>query len=275
MEKTSVVGLVSGLGLIFGAIFLGSGWTKFFEPASLLLVVGGTAAALTVNHSLAELRRLPGGVKDIFTFTPPSVRRHIDQLKNLARIARREGVLALDRRLDEIDHDLLSFGLELTVDGMEAEEIQEMLNQRIAEQSRRRALIPKFFTRAGTYAPAFGMIGTLIGLIQMLQNLDDPTQIGAGMATAMVTTFYGALLANLVFLPLGKKAKAQNQNRAKVHHIVREGVLAIAEGASPRTIEQRLDFLVKGEGPPAEGEGTEEVSADEPVSEAQAAAAAA
>lgn len=273
MSKSTSIGLIGGVGLIYGAIFLGNGWLKFFEPASLLLVVGGTGAALVVNYSFAELRRVPQGVREIFNFEPPRLRRHIDQLSNLARTARREGVLALDRRLDDLDNDLLRFGLEMAVDGMGEEEIAGMLDQRIAEKAQDREFIPDFFISAGTYAPAFGMIGTLIGLIQMLQNLDDPTQIGSGMATAMVTTFYGAILANLIFLPLGKKAKSQNRSRAKVEYVVREGTLAISRGASPRMIEQRLGFLAEDEEPhEGEVEATESVTADT-VSEAQAAAA--
>jgi len=123
-------------------------------------------------------------------------------------------VLALDRRLDEVDNELLRFGLELAVDGMDETEIHEMLNQRIAERRKQRELTPGILSTAGTYSPAFGMVGTLIGLLRMLQNLDDPTQIGTGMATALVTTFYGALLGNLVFLPLSDRAKAQNEIRA-------------------------------------------------------------
>jgi chemotaxis protein MotA len=183
-------------------------------------------------------------------------------------VARREGLLALDRRLNELDDELLRYGLEMAVDGMDEDEISEMLDQRIAERTRRQRIIPNFFTTAGTFAPAFGMVGTLIGLIQMLQNLDDPTQIGAGMATAMVTTFYGALLANLVFLPLSAKAKAQNQRTAKVRYVVREGILAIARGDSPRMIEQRLGFFAMDEAP----EAVEEETAQEPAKTQTAAA---
>lgn len=269
MEKSTPLGLLLGVGLIYGAIFLGSGWHMFFDPASLLLVVGGTAAALVVNYTFADLQKVPSGVVDLFTFTPPSLGEQVDQLSTLARVARREGVLALDRRLDDLDDELLCFGLQMAVDGMDETEISEMLDQRIGEASRRSKVVPNFFNTAGTYAPAFGMVGTLIGLIQMLQNLDDPTQIGAGMATAMVTTFYGALLANLVFLPLSAKAKAQQQLDAKVRYIVREGVLAIARGDSPRMIEQRLGFFVEAEETPAEE------AAPQDARQPQAAAAAA
>jgi len=272
MRKSSSIGLLVGIGLILGAILVGNGWSKFLDPASLLVVLGGTGAAVSVSRSFRELHIASNGVQDIFTFESPDLQRYVDQLSNFGRIARREGVLALDQRLDEVDNDLLRFGLELTVDGMEGEEIRELLNQRIAERRKQRRLTPKILTKAGTYSPAFGMVGTLIGLIQMLQNLNDPTQIGAGMATALVTTFYGAVLANLVFLPLSNRAKAQNQIREKVEYIVREGSIAIAAGESPRMIEQRLNHLIRDESP---AEAAEEERQPEGASEPQPAAAAA
>jgi len=275
MRKSAFLGLVSGVVLIVGAILLGNTWAKFFDPASLVLVAGGTCAALVVNYSFDDLKTIPHRAKGIFTFEPPSLRRHLDQITNMARIARREGVLALDRRLDDLDDDLLRFGLEMAVDGMEEDEIAEMIDQRIAEKNETHTLISDFFTTAGTYSPAFGMVGTLVGLIQMLNNLNDPTKIGSGMATALVTTFYGALLANLIFLPLGKRAKKQHQQRAKVYHIVREGVLAIARGDSPRMIEQRLGFLVPEQAPALEDEEEAEAKESAGVSEPQTAAAAA
>lgn len=274
MRKSTSIGLICGAVLIVGAILLGNTWAKFFDPASLILVMGGTASALVVNYSFADLRRVIEKTQGLFSFTPPSFRRRIDQISNMARTARREGVLALDRRLDDIDDDLLRFGLEMAVDGMDEGEIAEMLDQRISEKKRRHRLVADFFTTAGTYSPAFGMVGTLIGLIQMLNNLDDPTKIGSGMATALVTTFYGALLANLIFLPLGKRAKKQNKLRAKAYYIAREGTLAIARGDSPRMIEQRLDFLME-DGVPDGDPDTAGEEATEGVSDPQTAAAAA
>ncbi len=272
MRKSTSIGLISGFALITGAILLGNTWGKFFDPASLLMVVGGTAAAVVVNYSFEDLKRVIEMTQDIFTFDPPSFQSRLDQITNMARTARREGVLALDRHIDDVDDDLLQFGLEMAVDGMGEDEIAEMLDQRIAEMKSKRQVVADFFTQAGTYAPAFGMIGTLIGLIQMLNNLSDPSKIGAGMATALVTTFYGALLANLAFLPLGDRARKQNELRGKARYITREGILAIARGDSPRMIEQRLGFLAEGEGeeePEAAGaESTEDATDAQPATAA-------
>lgn len=272
MQKSSSIGLLAGVTLIAGAILFGSGWSKFVDPASLLMVLGGTGAAVTVSRSFSQLRTVLTEIGDIFTFTRPDLQRHIDQLANFGRIARREGVLSLDDRLDEVESDLLRFGLEMTVDGMEEDEIRDLLNQRIAERRNRRRLTPELLTIAGTYAPAFGMVGTLVGLIQMLQNLEDPSKIGSGMATALVTTFYGALLANLIFLPLSNRAKAQNQIQKKVEYIVREGVLAIAQGDSPRMIRQRLTHLLHEEsGEEEEAQATSAEGATDPQPAAAAA----
>ncbi|MCS4199036.1 motility protein A [Salinibacter ruber] len=278
MRKSTSIGLISGFALIVGAILLGNTWGKFFDPASLLMVVGGTAAAVVVNYSFEDLKRAIEMTQDLFTFEPPSLQRRLDQITNMARTARREGVLALDRHIDDVDDDLLEFGLEMAVDGMGEDEIAGMLDQRIAEMKSKRQLVADFFTQAGTYAPAFGMIGTLIGLIQMLNNLDDPSKIGSGMATALITTFYGALLANLAFLPLGDRARKQNELRGKAHYITREGILAIARGDSPRMIEQRLGFLAEDEiDEEAEDAEAEDAGAEstEDATDAQPAAAAA
>lgn len=252
MQKSTSIGLLVGLGLITGAVLLGTGWSKFLDPASMLVVLGGTGAAVTVSRSFRKLRIFVAEIPVLFTFSRPDPQRFMDELSNFGRIARREGMLALDNRIDEVENDLLRFGLELMVDGTDEDEIRSLLGARIAERRKRRNLLPELLTLAGTYSPAFGMVGTLIGLIQMLQNLEDPSQIGAGMATALVTTFYGAVTANLVFLPLSNRAEAQNQAREKIERMVLEGVLSIAKGESPRMIEQRIGHLIREEEVPDE-----------------------
>jgi chemotaxis protein MotA len=273
MRKSSSIGLLVGLVLISGSVLVGSGWSKFLDPASLLVVLGGTGAAITVSRSFGVLRIFLKEIPALFTFDRPDPQRYVDQLSNFARSARREGMLALDRRLDEVDDDLLRSGLEMIVDGRDEEEVRGLLSQRIAERRKRRDLVPKLLTLAGTYSPAFGMVGTLIGLIQMLQNLEDPSKIGAGMATALVTTFYGAVLANLVFLPLSNRAQAQGQVQEKVERIVLEGVLSIAKGEGPRMVEERVGHLVREDEAPEEDVDPAQTETEE--AEPQPAAAAA
>lgn len=226
--------------LIYGAIFMDSGWAMFFDLLSLIIVLGGTAAALLVAHSFDELQQIPRGLKEFFAFRPPELYEYLHTFSEYSRIARREGLLALDRRLHENPDEFIRFGLEMAVDGIEEVEIDELLRMRINEEAKQRMLLSRFFVNAGSYAPAFGMLGTLIGLIQMMQNMTDPSQIGAGMAVALVTTFYGAILANLIFLPISGKMKAQAAHVLKARQMIRTGVLAIVRGESPSMIEKRL-----------------------------------
>lgn len=245
MEKSTPIGLIAGVLLIFGAIILGEGWATFFSFPSFLLVAGGTAAALLVNFPLADLRQVPSGIMGLFTFSPPNLPRYIDQFVDLSRTARRDGLLALDRRLSEVDDPLMRFGIEMAVDGIDEREIAGMIGLRVRENLKRKQFLAKFFTSAGTYAPAFGMVGTLIGLIQMLQNLSDPTQIGSGMSVALITTFYGALSANLVFLPTAAKVRSQMAEQTQLHDVIRTGILAIVRGDSPTMLERRLQTFVQ------------------------------
>lgn len=249
MEKSTPIGIVAGLGLVFGVVFLGDGWETFFDVGAMVLVIGGTAAALLINFNLSEVRVVPGGMKEFFAFRPPNLARYVSDFAEFARVARREGLLALDRRIGETDDEFMRYGLEMAVDGIDENEIDELLKLRMSAEAKERSFLARFFTSAGTYAPAFGMVGTLIGLIQMLQNLTDPSQIGKGMAVALITTFYGALLANLLFLPFAAKMKAQTSKTMKARELVRSGIMAVVRGESPSMIEKRLSVYLDGESP--------------------------
>lgn len=245
--KSIPVGIGAGLLLIFGSIFMGDGWATFFDVPSIVMVVGGTTAALMVSFSFDELKLCINGAKGVFGFQPPDLSSYVSQFADLSRTARREGLLALDRQIQFCEDEFMKFGLEMAVDGIEDQEIDDLLKGRIATEAATLSLTSKFFNTAGTYCPAFGMVGTLIGLIQMMQNLTDPAAIGAGMAVAMITTFYGALLANLVFLPLAASAKSQMTDLLKARDIVRTGVLSIVRGESPSMIEKRLQLFLSDE----------------------------
>lgn len=247
MQKSTILGLITGFGLVFGAIYLGTGWQTFFSIPSMLLVIGGTASALMVSYSFAELQELPEACIAFFNYHSPNLAELVDQFTTLSRTARRDGLLALDRRLDELDNDLVCLGLELAIDGSDEDEIKEMLDRKSDGLTKQKRLLTSFFNTGGTFAPAFGMIGTLVGLVQMLQNLDDPSQIGSGMATALITTFYGALIANLVMLPIAQKSRSQLKSLLRSHELVRAGILAIVRGERPSLIERRLRVFVQEE----------------------------
>jgi chemotaxis protein MotA len=246
MEKSTPIGLIAGLGLVFGAIFLGDGWTTFFDIRSMVLVGGGTVAALLIGFSLAEVKAMVPGTKGLFKFQPPDNAASAAALMDLSRLVRRDGLLALDRKLGEVEDPLLRLGLEMAVDGVEADEIETILRTKVMEEMKDRQLTARFFGQAGLYAPAFGMVGTLIGLIQMLQNLNDPASIGPAMAVAMITTFYGALLANLIFLPAAAKVRAQTASVATARQLAIAGVVALVRGEAPMLLERRLSPYVPG-----------------------------
>ena len=252
MEKSTPIGLVVACVLIFGTILMGDGWQTFIDVPSILIVVGGTVAALLAAFTLEQVKGVPGGLKALFGYAPPSLDGLVAEFVELARLVRRDGLLALDRQLGETEDGLTRFGLEMAVDGIGPEEVDDLMQIRIDRDVAGALFLAKFFNTAGTYAPAFGMVGTLIGLIQMLQNLSDPSAIGPAMAVAMITTFYGAFLANAVFLPLANKQKEQAEVLIKQSDVTREGVLGLVRGDSPSLMERRLRQYVGGEGGEAE-----------------------
>lgn len=247
MEKSTFAGIGTGVLLIYGAIFMGSGWMTFFDPASLMLVIGGTIAGMMVQFTFEELKTVPQCFKNFFNFSKPSYKEYIDIFGELSKIARREGLLALDRQLEDMDDAFLKFGLEMAVDGIDENEIQDLMNQNAATELKQHKFAAKFFNAAGAACPAFGMIGTLIGLIQMMGNLSDPSQIGAGMAVALVTTFYGAFISNLVLLPFASKKDDQVKVLQYAREMVKTGVLGIVRGDSPSMIQKRLQLFLTPE----------------------------
>ena len=241
MEKSTPIGLVAGFVLVFGAVVMGDGAATFFDPKSLLIVVGGTFAGLFVTFTIDEVKAVPGGLKGVFGFQIPDYAALAAQLVDFARTARRDGPLALDARRDEVEDPVLREGLAMAVDSAAPSQADGVLKTRMAESTAPARLMISFFNKAGTYAPAFGMVGTLIGLIQMLQNLTDPAAIGPAMAVAMITTFWGALLANLVFLPIAGKVQNQMAATLKAQQMISIGIVGILRGDAPTAIAQRLE----------------------------------
>jgi chemotaxis protein MotA len=226
---------------------MGDGWMTFLDIGSLIIVIGGMVMALFVAFSMDEMKGVVPALKKFLGFQPPDLHAHVSEVAELARLARREGLLALDSRLSQTENELLRLGLEMMVDGVGADEIKDVMQAKLDESLSSPRLFARICDTAGLYAPAFGMIGTLIGLIQMLQNLNDPSAIGPSMAVAMITTFYGAFVANLIFLPLANKAKKQRELMAQEGKLLLTGVLGLAHGDSPAFIEKRLSASISGD----------------------------
>lgn len=250
MELGSAIGIVAGLILVVVSILMGGSIGAFLDLPSFIVVVGGMLSASMIATSLSDVIAAVGVLKNAFLGPKTDSVKLIEIIIDLAKKARREGLLAVDKEVNKIENPFLKSGMEMVVDGTEPDLIRQVMETELSYMQARHSSGQNLFNTFGEYAPAFGMIGTLIGLIAMLQHLDDPSAIGPGMAVALITTFYGALFANLIFLPLGKKLGKHNDDETLEMEMVVEGVLAIQYGEHPNTIARKLlNFL-----PPSERE---------------------
>jgi chemotaxis protein MotA len=231
--------LVAG-GLMAGAIVQNGAAGWFVNYPSLMIVIGGTMGATLVAYPLSDIVSVFGVAKKAFLYRTQAPQKLIPQMVNFAKLARKEGVLAFESRLRHLEIPFMARGLRMAVDGMEVKAIEDVLGTEIAYVSARHRLGADIFTTMGTFAPAIGMLGTIIGLVQMLMQMEDPSKIGPAMALALLTTFYGTLLANLFFLPLAGKLKARDKQELLLKQMILEGILAIQRGENHRIVEQKL-----------------------------------
>ena len=237
MDIATIIGILSGLGLIGYTIISEGNLDIFLHLPSLMIVGGGSMAAILVNFPLKEVI---GVVRKAFTNDEVQATDIIDLFVELSTKARRDGILAIDKELHKIDDDFMRKGLEMAVDGIEPESIKNVMEAELSYLIERHKKGQSIFMALGSYAPAFGMIGTLMGLIAMLKTLDDPSNIGSGMAVALITTFYGSLFANLLFLPIAGKLKNRSDHEVVIKEMMIDGILSIQYGEHPKTISRKL-----------------------------------
>lgn len=240
MDLATIVGIIAGLLLVIVTILMGGDAGIFVHVPSMMVVFGGATAATLINFQLKEILGVMNVVRKAFFSDNFNSVKLIEDIVSLSRRARKEGLLAIDRQVNQIEDPYLRTGMEMVVDGTEPELIRNVLETELSYLSERHKVGQQIFNAMGTYAPAFGMIGTLIGLISMLTKLDDPSQIGGGMAVALITTFYGAVAANLIFLPIAGKLKNRSDSEVVMKEMIIEGVLSIQFGEHPSTIERKL-----------------------------------
>ncbi|MEW6669171.1 MAG: MotA/TolQ/ExbB proton channel family protein [Thermodesulfobacteriota bacterium] len=241
MDFATIVGIVCAFALVCSAIMLGGDIGLFFDVPSMMIVLGGTMGATLISYPLPDMLKVFKVVKNAFFHRAVTVQGMIAKFVTLAGIARREGILALESSMEEMRDEFLKKGLQLSVDGLEPSSIREILGTEIVSIQERHKLGSEIFTTLGTFAPALGMIGTLIGLVQMLKTMDDPSTIGPSMAVALLTTFYGSILANLFCLPVAGKLRTRSNQEVLMKELMTEGILSIAKGDNPRIIEQKLN----------------------------------
>ncbi|MGD9677411.1 MAG: MotA/TolQ/ExbB proton channel family protein [Vulcanibacillus sp.] len=249
LDIMTPIGLIAGLVLIYLAIIITGSYAGakiFISVSSMITVFGGLTAALLVNFNSEEFGLAFKSVKEAFYKDKQDISEIVELFIRLSTIARREGLLALDDRLDELEDPFIRKGIQLTVDGLESEQIRGILSAEIRAFEERKNVGISVLEKAGELAPAWGMIGTLIGLILMLLNLNDASKIGPTLALALITTFYGSVLANLFFIPLAGKVKSRTDFEIYVKQIMIEGILGVQSGQNPKVLEDRLNvYIVK------------------------------
>lgn len=241
MDKISVLGLLLGIvAIVGGQILEGGNVASLSQPTALLIVLGGTMGAVMLQSPYATFMR---GVRMVrWVWYPPSVdyRLLIKQISNWSQISRREGLLALENAINQLKDDFARKGLQLLVDGAEPERLREVLEVEIGTFEEEMRQSARIWEAAGGYSPTIGILGAVLGLIHVMENLSDPSKLGAGIAVAFVATIYGVGLANLVFLPMANKLKSHIGRLVIQREMIVDGLVGIANGDNPRIIESRL-----------------------------------
>jgi chemotaxis protein MotA len=240
MDIATVLGIVSAFGLVLSAIFMGGGLNIFVNVPSLLIVVGGTVGVTLIAYPLKDFLGVLKVVQKALFSKNISVDELIKRFAGFASKTRKEGILALESELKDVKDEFLKKGVQLSIDGLEPQEIRDILDTEIDYVRNRHQLGAEIFTTMGTYAPAMGMIGTLIGLVQMLQNMSDPSSIGPAMAVALLTTFYGSIMANICCMPVAGKLRARSKEEMMVKEMTIQGIISLSNGDNPRILEQKL-----------------------------------
>ena len=240
MDIATIIGIVVSFGLMVWAILLGGPLSIFVDIPSVAIVFGGSIGVALINYPLADIIGMIAIVKKTVLIKEPDTNKLIAQLLDFAGKARKGGILSLQDQIDAIEDKFLVKALQMAVDGQEPAELKAILMTDIDNLAARHSYGSEILNTMGAIGPAMGMIGTLIGLVQMLQNMSDPAAIGPAMAVALLTTFYGAVLANILFIPMAGKLKARSSTEVLQKTVIAEGMDSILSGENPRVMEQRL-----------------------------------
>ncbi|GIP35637.1 flagellar motor protein [Paenibacillus sp. J2TS4] len=241
MDLTTIIGLIAGLlALIMGYIWDGGHLSALFVPSALLIVVGGTIGATVVSFPWKQLKEFPKALVMAFKEQKQEPEVIIDDIVEMATIARREGVLALEQRAVEYRDPFLKDGLMMVIDGTDPELTRQILELEMDAIEARHEGYAKIFETAGGYAPTMGIVGTVMGLIHVLGSLSDPDSLGPAIAVAFAATLYGVATANVIYLPMGSKIKARSKEQISTMELMLEGILALQAGENPQLIRKKL-----------------------------------
>jgi len=240
LDISTLIGILIASGLVIVSIYMGGNVTWFINYPSLMIVVGGTMGATLLSYPLSEVMSVFGVAKKVFLHRYQNQNEIISLLVRFARKARKEGILSFEPEIKNLDNPFMAKGLTLAIDGMDSGAIEDILRTEIYAIEERHRLGADIFLTMGNFSPAVGMLGTIIGLIQMLMQMNDPSSIGKPMAVALLTTFYGVFLSYLFFLPIAGKLKTRSKKELILNEMIMEGIISIQAGDNPRVVEQKL-----------------------------------
>ena len=241
VDFASVAGIPVAVGLILvGQAVEGGSVKSLLQLTAALIVFGGTFGAVLLSFSVSDVRRAGAAVRTVFLWDGEPPGRTVEMVMRYATLARTSGILSLEDALDEVTDPFLRKALGLAVDGGNPHAMREMLEIENERREEYDEVPAKVYEAAGGYSPTVGSLGAVLGLIQIMQNLSDPSKLGAGIAVAFVATVYGVGAANLIFLPMATKLKMKARHEAKRRELMLEGVLAIQEGLNPQMIREKL-----------------------------------
>jgi chemotaxis protein MotA len=260
MKAATAIGIgVAAFAILMSAMMDGTSPATFMNPTAILLIVGGTGGVTLASVGMENMKRIPGLYKIATGTAPLDVKGQVQLLVSLAEQARREGLLALDAKVGEIEDKFTRTGLQLVVDGSDPELVRDVLEAEIDGMAARHALGAGMFEKAGGFAPTIGIIGTVMGLVHVLQNLSAPATLGPSISSAFLATLMGVASANVIYLPVAYRLKALSAEEVELRTLTIEGILSVQAGDNPRVVEQKLMSFVS----PAERAGGEEDNVSE------------
>ncbi len=266
-KSSSIIGLVVCFaGLMLGATMEGAPVMAVLNPSAMMIVLGGTLGVTILGTSFGSIKAIPKLYKKVFMAEQFDLRGRVSELVGFAEKARRDGLLALDDELSTVHDDFMRRGLQLVVDGTDPDMVAEVLDSEVESMKRRHAAGAQPFEKAGGFAPTMGIIGTVFGLVHVLENLDEPATLGPAISAAFIATLLGVGIANVIFLPSANRLKQLSNAEREFRMLTIEGILGIQSGDNPRVLSDKLLTFV----PPAEREA---VAADQGSPAAAAAGA--
>jgi chemotaxis protein MotA len=268
MKPATAIGIgIAVFGILLSAMMTGTSPAAFIDPPAILIIMAGTGGATLASVGMEPMKKIPSLYKLVFSAEPVDLQERIELIVSLAEQARREGLLALDSRLGDIDDEFTRKGMQLVVDGTDPELVREILEAEIDGMVARHAAGAAPFEKAGGFAPTIGIIGTVMGLVHVLQNLASPSTLGPSISAAFIATLMGVGSANVIFLPVANRLKAISAQELELRTLTLDGIIAVQAGDNPRLVADRLNSFIA----PLEREGDEDGPGAAPELEREAA----